>query len=228
MILQRTALVAMFIAFGVTTNVVANDNKDQLRQISTDLKSNEAVKKRKAIKQAGQMGATAKPLAPLLINMLDKDRDVLVRRGAAEALGNIGSEPKSTIPALARALNDEDEEVITLASASLSKFGKDAVPSLRAGLKEKDNKVRLHAAEALSRIGPDAKEAVGDLLKAYEAEAPNMRRGNVVKATYVIALGNIGPDAKEAIPVFEAFLKERNPDRQLQRVVNEALRKIKK
>lgn len=206
----------------------ADDSKDQLRQVSADLKSSEAVKKRKAVKTAGQMGSSAKPLTPLLIQLLDKDRDVLVRRGTAEALGNIGGDPKSTIQALARALKDEDEEVITHASTSLSKYGKDAVPSLRAALKEKDNKVRQHAAEAISRIGPDAKDATGDLLKAYAAEAPNMRRGNIVKATYVIALGNIGPDAKEAIPVFEAFLKERNPDRQLQRVVNEALRKIKK
>ena len=224
----RYAALTLLSALMLAPLAWADDSKDQLRQVSADLKSNEAVKKRKAVKTASQMGSSAKALAPLLIQLLDKDRDVLVRRGTAEALGNIGGDPKTTIQALARALKDEDEEVINHASTSLSKYGKDAVPTLRAALKEKDNKVRQHAAEAISRIGPDAKEATGDLLKAYEAEAPNMRRGNVVKATYVIALGNIGPDAKEAIPVFEAFLKERNPDRQLQRVVTEALRKIKK
>jgi HEAT repeat protein len=219
-----TLIAGLFLS--TTTTLTADDSKDRLKQVTADLKSNEAVKKRKAIKQVGQMGSAAKSLTPQLISILENDKDVLVRRGTAEALGTIGGEPKVIIAALAKALRDEDEEVITYATTSLGKFGKDAVPTLRLALKEKDNKVRQHAAEAISRIGPDAKEAVSDLLKAYEAEAPNMRRGNIVKATYVIALGNIGPDAKAAIPVFKKFLEERNPDRQLQRVVREALKKI--
>jgi HEAT repeat protein len=103
------------------------------------------------------------------------------------------------------------------------------VPSLQEALGDKDNQVRRHAADALAKIGPDAKDAVPDLLKAYQTEGTKAKRGNsTVKASYVEALGAIGPDAKEAIPVFEAFLAERNPDRELRRVVTEAMRKIKK
>ncbi|HMP17007.1 MAG TPA: HEAT repeat domain-containing protein, partial [Gemmatales bacterium] len=192
---------SLFAALLLAVSGQAADGQTQLEQLTQELKSSEAVKKRKAIKQIGEMGTAAKSLAPLLITILENERDVLVRRGTAEALGNIGGDRKQTISALARALKDADEEVIHYASTSLSKFGKDAVPALRQALKEKDNKVRQHAAEAIARIGPEAKDAVPDLLNAYKAEAPNMRRGNIVKATYVIALGNIGPEAKDAIPV---------------------------
>jgi hypothetical protein len=81
----------------------------------------------------------------------------------------------------------------------------------------------------LAKIGPDAKDAVPDLLKAYQGEAKMGKRNtNTVKASYVEALGAIGPDAKEAIPVFEAALAEKNGDRELRRVLTEAMRKIKK
>ena len=205
------------------------DESTDLKQLLTDLKTNEAVKKRKAVKQLTSMGTAAKAAAPSLIYLLERDRDALVRRGAAEALGAVGGDAKSTIPALAKAMNDSDLEVITVASVSLSKYGKQAVPVLQEALADKDNQVRRHAAEALAKIGPDAKDAVPDLLKAYQAEGKQMKRAtSTVKASYVEALGAIGPDAKEAIPVFEAFLAERNPDRELRRVVTEALRKIKK
>lgn len=200
----------------------------QVQQLIGDLKSNEAVKKRKAVKEIARLGISAKAANPYLISVLDKDRDVLVRRGAAEALGVIGGDANTTIPALARALKDSDVDVIAAASVSLRRFGKKAVPALREALSDKDNQVRRHAADALAGLGVEAKDAVPDLIKAYQSEAPNMRRGNVqVKASYINALGEIGPDAKDAIPILKTSLAD-NRDRQLRRLVTDALRKIEK
>ncbi len=228
---MRNSLILLVGLYLIVPASCRADESTDLKQLRADLKSGEAVKKRKAVKQIIEMGSAAKSMAPDLINLLDRDRDVLVRRGAAEALGAVGGETKSTIAALARAMNDNDLEVISVASISLSKLGKQAVPSLREGLADKDNQVRRHAAEALAKIGPDAKDAVSDLLKAYEAEGTKtkQRGNNSVKASYVEALGAIGPDAKEAIPVFEAYLAEKKgQDRELRRVMTEAMRKIKK
>lgn len=208
---------------------VRADESTELKQLLSDLKGNEAVKKRKAVKQIATMGNSAKSAVPTLVWLLDKDRDVLVRRGAAEALGAISGDPKPTINALSKAMKDSDVEVIAAASVSLSKYGKQAMPTLQKALTDSDKEVRRNAAEAITKIGPDAKDAVPALLKAYQSEGPAVRRGNnSVKASYVEALGAIGPDAKEAIPVFEKFLEERNADRELRRVVTDALRKIKK
>ncbi|MFO0815495.1 MAG: HEAT repeat domain-containing protein [Gemmatales bacterium] len=223
----RLLLLLTLVFSPMVTNLHA-DEEGNLKQVMNDLRTGELVKKRKALTQIIAMKTAAKSTAPLVASLLEKDRDVLVRRSAAEALGVIGADSKMTIAALSKAMKDTDTEVIARASTSISKYGKDAVPVLRQALAEKDNQVRKYAADALASIGPDAKEAVPDLLKAYQAEGPNMRRGNNIRAAYVIALGNIGPDAKEAIPVFEAFLKERNPDRELRRVVTEAMRKINK
>lgn len=219
--------VAMISLPGTVLRTLA-DESTQLKQLISELKGNEAVKKRKAVKQVAGMGASAKPAIPVLVSLLEKDRDGLVRRGAAEALGAIGGEPKVTIAALSKALKDSDAEVIAAASVSLSKYGKQAVPTLQQALTDSDNQVRRYAAEAIAKIGPDAKDAVPALIKAYQSEKPAMRRtSNNVKASYVEALGAIGPDARQAIPIFEAFLNERNPDRELRRVVTDAMRKIK-
>lgn len=226
---MRNCLVLLVGLYLIVPAPTRADESNDLKQLLTDLKTNEAVKKRKAVKQITSMGTAAKAATPSLIYLLERDRDALVRRGAAEALGVVGGDAKPTIAALAKAMNDSDLEVITVASVSLSKYGKQAVPVLQEALADKDNQVRRHAAEALAKIGPDAKAAVPDLLKAYQSEAKQGRRTtNSVKASYVEALGAIGPDAKDAIPVFEAFLAERNPDRELRRVVTEAMRKIKK
>lgn len=226
--MKAMLLFLMLVAFGANNKTLSQENT-QVQQLIGDLKSNQAVKKRKAVTEIAKLGQDAKSANPYLIQLLEKDRDVLVRRGAAEALGITGGDASTTVPALAKALKDTDVDVIAAASVSLRKYGKKAVPALRTALSDKDNQVRRHAADALAAIGVEAKDAVPDLIKAYQSEAPNMRRGNVqIKASYINALGEIGPDAKDAIPVFEAVLAEGNPDRQLRRLVTDALRKIRK
>jgi HEAT repeat protein len=50
-----------------------------------------------------------------------KDKGVLVRRTAAEAMGQIGPDARSAVPALTEALKDEDEKVRQAAQAALKK-----------------------------------------------------------------------------------------------------------
>src|SRR5437868_5191451 len=175
---MRNSLILLVGLYLIVPSATLADESTELKQLLADLKSSETVKKRKAVKQITNLGTAAKSTTPVLIGLLDRDRDALVRRGAAEALGTVGGEIKSTIAALARAMNDSDLEVITVASISLSKYGKQAVPSLQEALGDKDNQVRRHAADALAKIGPDAKDAVSDLLKAYQSEGTKVKRGN--------------------------------------------------
>jgi len=206
-----------------------SDDPPELAALLKNLKSTEAVMKRKAAKSIGELGPAARSAAPALTSVLQRDRDSLVRQNAAEALGRINSEPKTTIPALAKAMKDEDREVMTAAALALARYGRAAVPVLRKSLGDNDTLVRKNAAEALAKIGPEAKDAVDDLVKALKNEKPAMRRrDNSSKASYVEALGAIGPGAKPAVKYLEASIAERNVDREYRRVVNEALGKIKK
>lgn len=205
------------------------DDPPELAGLLKDLKSNEAVKKRKAAKAIGELGKSARSAAPTLVSVLERDRDSLVRQNTAEALGEVGGDPKKVIPALGKAMKDPDQDVMSAAAMALAKFGKPAVPTLRKALAEDDNLVRKNAAEALAKIGPEAKDAVDDLVNALKNEKPAMRRrDNSFKASYVEALGAIGPGAMPAVKYLEESIAARNVDREYRRVVNEALRKIKK
>jgi HEAT repeat protein len=87
------------------------------------------------------------------------------RAQAAEALGELGPRAKDAIPALARALRDEYEQVRRGAAASLAAIGADqsAIPDLVVALKDVDAEVRESAARALGSAGSQARAAVPSL-----------------------------------------------------------------
>jgi HEAT repeat protein len=109
-----------------------------------------------------------------------KDKDPLVRRAAAGALGSalrnvnaavalgrIGPGTKQAVPALIAALKDPDAEVRRLAVVALGGIGpgpREVVPALIAALKDDNTFVRWSAAYALGMIGPGANEAVAALI----------------------------------------------------------------
>jgi HEAT repeat protein len=201
----------------------------ELALLLSDLKSGGAVKKRQAASAIGALGKSARSAAPTLVGLLEKDRDSLVRRNVAESLGEIGGDPKIVVPALSKALKDSDPDVMAASAMALGKIGKPALGALRKALSDSDHLVRKNAANALTKIGPEAREAVPDLITAFKAESPaGRRRDNSYKASFAEALGAIGPDAKAAVTPLEESIAERGVDREFRRVVNEALRKIKK
>ncbi len=79
--------------------------------------------RRKAVESLGQLGASAYPAVPVLIEAL-ADADAGVRRSAAEALGRIGPQADAAIPALTAALADPDPGVRKNAAQALAALSK--------------------------------------------------------------------------------------------------------
>jgi HEAT repeat protein/energy-coupling factor transporter ATP-binding protein EcfA2 len=106
-----------------------------------------------------------KAVSPVLLSGLeDSARDV--RRRAAEALGNIGSE--ST-----KAIEDSDRYVRRRAVEVLGEIGSEvAIPVLLKAIEDSDRYVRWSAAQALGKLKDDrAAHILPDLLKLLPAES---------------------------------------------------------
>jgi len=141
------------------------------------------------------------PAIPALIEAL-RDRNLLVRRSAAQVLAKIGH---PAIPDLAKALNNPDAGVRSSAASALGGIGpeaKTAVPKLIFLLKDREANVRGSAASALGSIGVEAKTAARPLvplLKDREAS---------VRSSAAYALDRIGPEAKDAVQDLVPLLKD--------------------
>jgi HEAT repeat protein len=88
-----------------------------------------------------------------------------VREAAARSLGRLGTNATVAIPALSRALRDNQGRVCWEAATALAVIGKDSIPVLINALDEKDARVRHAAADALGRIGPEAVAALPPLVR---------------------------------------------------------------
>jgi HEAT repeat protein len=123
---------------------------------------------------------------PALVAAL-QNSDVLIRSGAANALGRIGSEPDRIVPALVTALGDERVAVRSAAASALKQFGPaaaPAVPALTCAVRDEYSLVRLCAAETLGAVGTAAANATcalqeascDDFLAVREAAQAALRR----------------------------------------------------
>ncbi|MEX2720691.1 MAG: HEAT repeat domain-containing protein, partial [Candidatus Wukongarchaeota archaeon] len=110
------------------------------------------------------------PAVEPLIQAL-KDKDINVRRGAAETLGKIGD--ARAVEPLTQSLKDGDKDVRRNSTRALGKIGEPAVEPLMMALKDKDVDVRKRAAETLGEIG-DAR-AVEPLTQALKDEDGDVR-----------------------------------------------------
>ena len=84
-----------------------------------------------------------------------KDEEGSVRKVAAEALGGIGPEAKTAVPALIEALKNEHEYVratVALALGGIGPEAKAAAPALKEALKDEYELVRKATGEALREI----------------------------------------------------------------------------
>lgn len=97
------------------------------------------------------------PAVPHLARTLADGELVLMRRRAAEVLGDIGPQAGAAAPALAHALSADDALVRYEAATALSRMGRAARPAvlaLGAALaRDPSPAVRLRAAEALGQAG---------------------------------------------------------------------------
>ncbi len=100
-----------------------------------------------------------------------------VRMFAAVAIGNIGPDAKTAIPALTELFKDKDNVVRCLAAQAVGSIGseaKAAIPSLMGLLK--DEYARGHAAWALGNIGLEAKIATPALTELLKDKDEDVRR----------------------------------------------------
>lgn len=142
-------------------------------------------------------------VVPRLVNMLKSPRPEL-RTAAARALIDLDPDPEIVRPALDKAMEGADPEVLDHVLDALASLGEKAVPRLIAALKHEE--VRPRAAAILARIGPTAKAAVPALIEALGDKNPETR------SEVLFALAAIGPGAKQAVPAVARALSDPEMD----------------
>ncbi|HEX2622267.1 MAG TPA: HEAT repeat domain-containing protein [Phototrophicaceae bacterium] len=156
----------------------------------------------------GDMGEPAEPAVAELIRLLS-DRNPVVRRMAAFALGRIGEPAAPAVSELVKALADNEQNVRDFAAYALGRIGEAAAPALPIlipALKDQQPIVRFGAALALRQIGKAATPAMNALINALTDE--NQEVGQLA----ALALGQMGAPAAEAVPALVTMLGNRNPD----------------
>jgi HEAT repeat protein len=170
---------------------------------------------RRAAQALGQFGPAAKAAIPLLVQALQSP-SLEVRGFAVDALGRIGLEPQTVVPAILAEVDLPKDHINyaplapfrRLAARALGRFGPDAkaaVPVLAKALQNEDPLYRVPAALALWKIAkhPQAVPTLQAMLKLNDAEA-------VFEA--VSALGEISSEAQTASPDVVALLAHRDAD----------------
>ena len=170
-----------------------------------------------AVEELGKMGSVR--AIPMLIELFRLRPDApKLRYAAVDALCGIG---QPAVPALNKALDDENEEVRMFAAFTLGQVGQrvsaeGAIPLLIETLKDKDLEVRMNAAWALGVIR--AREAVPALTEMLRDQHIGDRRSAAQ------ALGYIGIGAKDAVPALTVTLEDE--DTFMREYAAEALKKI--
>jgi HEAT repeat protein len=134
-----------------------------------------------------------------------------VRAKAAAMIARIGPPAKAAVPALIKALGDDDPATRSEVLMALGAIGPDAqaaVPAVIKALHDPEVSVRYAACYALGKIGPAALPAEGDLQNELSAEDPFLR----VASAW--ALARIHPEcavtAAKSVPVLVKALGEPN------------------
>jgi hypothetical protein len=147
--------------------------------------------------------------------------DLRDRELAAEALTRYGPEAVTALPALLKALEDDEKLGIRLgvfgAIGSIGPAAVEAVPAVMVALEDESSDVRIGAAHTLGQIGPGAAAAVPLLIKALNDQ------NRIVTSFAARALGSIGPAASAAVPALVKALENTF----LHKAASEALAKIR-
>ena len=114
-----------------------------------------------------------------------------VRQAAARALWDLKAPYEKVGPALSKALNDSDPEIVDHVIDSLASLGAKIAPRVNDALQ--DEKRRPKALAIIQRMGPEAKACVPELVKLLDESDEDL------KVAVLTALSSIGPDASEAV-----------------------------
>ena len=152
--------------------IIRNIGVSALPLLTELLKWNETSIPRQAISVLIDLAPDTETVQPALIRALS-DKDLLVARDAARALGALGERAGPSVPQLVKALSHEDPLVrlyVAEALASIGPKAAEATPNLAKALHDPNPSVRWAACEALAAIGPPAAQAVPDLLESLNDE----------------------------------------------------------
>ena len=175
-----------------------------------------------AIALAGGSLLAAEPPLPLekLVSQLQSG-DTPARRDASYHLLKLGPKAREALPALMKALEDQDKQVWSNCVSAIAAIGpeaREAIPVLIDGLDSRKgrgqrgfdrNQALFRSAYALTRIGS---QAIPPLIQALNGEDSAQRAGAAK------ALGGMGPAAKEAIPALVSNLSHSDNDVQRETV----------
>ncbi len=125
----------------------------------------------------GRIGVAA---VPALIDSL-KSSEALVRAGAAQALGWVGTDAGPAIPLLASLLNDSDAQVRQLSSEALAGIGSESIPHLIAFLSSPVSRLREESARSLSHFRSAAAEHAPRVLAQLSAETDAPARARQIE-----------------------------------------------
>src|SRR5262249_4332273 len=112
-----------------------------------------------------------------------KHRSPLFRRGAATALGQLGSEARVAIPALISTLRDGDQEVAEAAENALGQLGAEALPNMLKGLEDGDYRIRLAVTRVLGRLGEGGEFIIPSVTKIAKGDIPEVRAAAISSLT---------------------------------------------
>jgi HEAT repeat protein len=158
-----------------------------------------------------------RPMQTWLTDLSDSNAEV--RRGAAFALGKIGSEGNSqkVIDALTHSLADRDSvvrdyaasglgDVLTILDQQAPLYWSKTGPALQKALKDDNARVRRSAAFALGAFGPKAADARDDLIARLSDDSA------LVRQNAAWALGKLGKEAgQEGVAQLQNLLKDNEP-----------------
>jgi len=155
----------------------ADSKKDEAAKYTRDLKAkseNDRITAIKGIAEIGRLKAVyAKDAVVPLTEMVKKDSSAKIRAEAATALGAIDPEDyQPVVEALAEALKDKDDNVMTASASALGSLGakaKDALPALKeASAKVKNELDDVKDDKKKAQKFKNQQKAIGGALKAIQ------------------------------------------------------------
>lgn len=128
----------------------------------------------------------------IIVNRIDPPNAAALRTASARSLGVIGPDAVDAVPALARALRNEDAQVRWNAAGALGRIGPAAWPELSNALAARDVNLRYAAICALGDSSLEATVVVPELLKALD---------DTNSGVSVAAAGSLAKLGPTALPV---------------------------
>lgn len=185
--MTRLALIA--VALAVSAPSSRSDETDdrlarELAGVVRDprLPTRSRVEAAKTLAKLGPKGSAAIPdLLAQLTRLRGAEQEPL-QEAVIDAIGQMGSAARKTLPALARTTGrstDIDQSVKRATKAILASSDAEDVEALVRQLQGIDTSLRLRAAKALGALGPTARGAVADLTAVLEDPDSDVRRAAV-------------------------------------------------